>query len=854
MTSTRLPDGSGPPPQSRERAAETRAQQLISFARQTPVNAFATVSVSLATMVLLWPAAPHGWLALWVVAHFAVSLFALVRWARFRRRAPPSYVGARTLYRAIATSAASGALWGASAAFLAVLPTVQQMVLFLVIGCMSAGAATTLAAIPAAAIAYIGLAILPVVMYFVVQNDPVYFGLAVLALIMTLSMMMSSRIVYRFFSEELRARREHAALMAQFRVDREEWLSIAETAEAFALFDAADRLLLWNENYRSLLSLPAGFLHRGMSRREILRRAAHPLEEGEAHTAGEPMSTESWLARQLDPAAETAQPRIERLANGRWLLSTARRTAAGHAVFAHVDITELKRTQAALEYSREHFRSIVDNLPSALALKDADGRYRLVNRCLQDWLGRSAAQLVGSTDFDIFPPELAGAMARRDARVLADGELHTEQVDLPFADGRVHRVQLARFRLPQAVGDNAPLCVIGSDMTPYLLAEQRMQQAQKMEAVGLLAGGVAHNLNNLLSVIKGAAGLALEQSDSGAFVRSELEEINRAADRAATVANQLVTFANGSVLHQQVLQLNRVVEDLAGMLGNTLGHGIELSLRLDPALGTIRGDVSQLEQILVNLAVNARDAMAGTGRLVIETANVDVQPGADEGPDAVGPGRYTLLSVTDDGCGMDEETQARIFEPFFTTKASGEGTGLGLSTVYGIVQQSGGRVAVTSAPGAGASFRLYLPQVDAAAQNLGDPAPASDERVAGTETVLLVEDDADLRELAAHVLQRDGYRVLQSSRPAEAIRLCRDHHGAIELLLTDVLMPEMNGVELARRVAQLRPHIKVLCMSGYTRQIVDADAALPRDGHFLAKPFSPGDLRRKVRSVLDSGD
>ncbi len=387
--------------------------------------------------------------------------------------------------------------------------------------------------------------------------------------------------------------------------------------------------------------------------------------------------------------------------------------------------------------------------------------------------------------------------------------------------------------------------------------ESQLLQAQKMEAVGRLAGGVAHDFNNLLTAILGSVELLLADTAAAAKGREELEIIREAATRAQDLIRQLLAFSARQVLRPSVLDLNQLVGNVSKMLRRVIGEDVRLATTLATDLGPVRADRGQLEQILVNLAVNARDAMPDGGQLTIATANVEhavghqtASPHDHRSPPPPPPGPYVLLQVTDTGVGMSADVQAHLFEPFFTTKPRGKGTGLGLATVYGIVRQSGGHITVESTPGQGAQFRIYLPRVDAPVDALAGPG-AVRAPVTGTETVLLTEDDQLVRLLARTVLVRAGYAVLEAAGGQEALGLAESHSGPIHLLLTDVVMPDMNGRELMHRLAARRPDMKVLYVTGYSDEAVAQHGVLDPGTAFLPKPFTPEALTRKVREVLD---
>jgi nitrogen-specific signal transduction histidine kinase/CheY-like chemotaxis protein len=379
--------------------------------------------------------------------------------------------------------------------------------------------------------------------------------------------------------------------------------------------------------------------------------------------------------------------------------------------------------------------------------------------------------------------------------------------------------------------------------------EQQLRHAQKMEAVGRLAGGVAHDFNNMLTIISGYSGLLLDHPETLEPLRNYVNEIKNASARAASLTRQLLAFSRQQVLAPRVLDLNAVVANIEKMLKLLIGEDISLVTVLGERLWPIKADAGQLEQVLLNLAVNARDAMPDGGGLTIETANVEMDSTSAQAHFPLSPGPYVLLTFSDTGIGMDAETQARIFEPFFTAKEKGEGTGLGMAMVYGIVKQSGGYIWVSSEAGKGTTFRIYLPRTEVEVDESG-AARRGVEAQSGTETLLLVEDEEAVRGLVRNILRERGYTVLEASRGAEALELSELYAGRIDLLVTDVVMPQMSGRELARRLANSRPQIKVLYISGYADRAVWCEGGLDSGGAFLQKPFSPEALVGKVREVL----
>jgi signal transduction histidine kinase/ActR/RegA family two-component response regulator len=380
-------------------------------------------------------------------------------------------------------------------------------------------------------------------------------------------------------------------------------------------------------------------------------------------------------------------------------------------------------------------------------------------------------------------------------------------------------------------------------------SEQQLRMSQRLEAVGQLAGGVAHDFNNLLTVITGYSDLILTQLKEDDPLRHKADEVRKAAERAASLTRQLLAFSRKQVLQPKVLDLNSLVAEMSKMLRRLIGEDIELILALKPALARIKADPGQVEQVLMNLLVNARDAMPQGGKMVVETAQAELSEAYADMHIAVTPGQYVMLAVSDTGEGMDAETQKHIFEPFFTTKEVGKGTGLGLATVYGIVKQSGGNIWVYSEKGRGTTFKIYLPRVEEEAEHQSGGERV--ERLRGTETILLVEDEAMVRKLTRSILEENGYRVLEAANGEEALRLCSQYQGPIHLMVTDVVMPLMNGRELAQRMLDSCREVRVLYMSGYTDDAIVHHGVLDPSTHFLEKPFTPDALARKVREVLE---
>ena len=505
--------------------------------------------------------------------------------------------------------------------------------------------------------------------------------------------------------------------------------------------------------------------------------------------------------------------------------------------------------RAALRATEASYTTLVQHAPIGIYRSSADGRFLAVNAALVRMLGHDSAADVLALDLarDVYADP-----AERDRLVTRDSytEHDYDEVEATWKrkDGRLLTLQLNVRVARDAVGRVEYYETFVRDLTDQRRLQQQLVQSQKMEAVGRLAGGIAHDFNNLLTVITSYSDLLLEDLAPTDPMRQDVEQVRHAADGAAALTRQLLAFSRQQVLAPRVVNLSAVVQSIEKMLHRVIGEDVELVTSLDPDVGAVKADVGQLEQVLMNLAVNARDAMPTGGKLTLETGNVEHDPDYAREQEASPVRRFVMLAVSDTGIGMDEATRARIFEPFFTTKEPGKGTGLGLATVYGIVQQSGGFIWVYSEPGRGTTFKIYLPQVDAPPDAAG---VAATELPRGTETVLLVEDAAAVRAAVRQVLERQGYTVLEAPHGNAALALATAHEGPIHLLLTDVVMPGLSGRQVADQLKQLRPDTRVLYASGYTDDAVVRHGVLEAGIAYLQKPFTTGGLARKVREVLD---
>jgi two-component system, cell cycle sensor histidine kinase and response regulator CckA len=573
-------------------------------------------------------------------------------------------------------------------------------------------------------------------------------------------------------------------------------------------------------------------------------------------------------------------------------------------LFEHV--TDEARAGREVRNLNAFLDSIIDNIPAMMFVKNADDlRFQRFNRAGEELLGRPRETLIGKNDFDFFPREQAQFFHDKDLEVLSGrgmvdipeepiqtphGErwLHTRKIPILDVNGdpryllgiseditdrkrAEEALREAHRQLERRVEERtAELTKLNADLRQEIAerrraeealrrSEEELRQSQKMEAIGRLAGGIAHDFNNLLSIILSYSSMMMESLSPADPLRADAEQIAIAGARARDLTRQLLAFSRRQMMRPEVLDLAEVVQGLEPMLRRVLGEDIELSIAPTRPTALVKADPGQIQQIIMNLVVNARDAMPDGGKLVIETSDIqldDAHAARHVGAGAKG-GPHVQLTVGDNGAGMDPATQARVFEPFFTTKPKGKGTGLGLSTVLGIVQQSGGHVTVESALGRGSKFRIYLPRTDetrAPGVSTGGrhPTPTGPLR-RGSETILLVEDEGQLRVLARDVLRGAGYQVIDAPNAAEAVRLSERHAGPVHLLLTDIVMPHVSGRELARRLAVMRPRMRVLYMSGYTDDAVVQHGIVDPAIAFLPKPITPDVLLRKVRDTLDGG-
>ena len=524
-----------------------------------------------------------------------------------------------------------------------------------------------------------------------------------------------------------------------------------------------------------------------------------------------------------------------------------------------VDITERKQAEETLRRAEEQYRTLVEGAPVGIFRSTLEGRFLAANPCLARIFGYDSPEELMTQVTDI-AQQLYAEPGRRQQileQLARSPAWATYEVEFRRKDGKIITAEMHLRLARDPHGKALYLEGFVEDISERRSLEAQLRQAQKMEAIGRLAGGVAHDFNNLLTAILGYSDLILLRLNEQDPMRKDAEEIKKAAKQASALTSQLLAFSRKQMLQPVVLDLNAVVANVEKMLKRLIGEDIELITRLSPGLHRVKADPSQIEQVIINLAVNARDAMPNGGQLIIETANVTLDEEYTLHHMGARPGQYVMLAISDTGCGMDAETQSHLFEPFFTTKERGKGTGLGLATIYGIVKQSEGYIYVYSEPGAGTTFKIYLPRSDGGNGGIPaqQPVPVSGVRPRADETILVVEDNDLVRELISSVLGRAGYRVLEARNGAHALQVHQQFEGRIHLLVTDVVMPGMmSGRDLARRLTALIPGLKVLYLSGYTDNAIVHRGILDPGIAFLQKPFTADVLTEKVRQVLSSPD
>jgi two-component system, cell cycle sensor histidine kinase and response regulator CckA len=630
---------------------------------------------------------------------------------------------------------------------------------------------------------------------------------------------------------------------------------LAEREELFRLIseNAADMIAVVDMDGRRIFNSDAY--------QKILGYSAEELKNSSSMDQTHPDDRERVKAAAAEARRTGIGKNLEyriRCKNGTWLVLESTSSVIGDAsgvpeklVIVNRDITARRQASEALRLSEVSFRSVIENAPYGIYRAQASGKLLLVNPALQKMLGCESQtellQLNLTTDVYVDPLE-----HQRVNDLFTNQKDFTDvQVDWKRKDGKPIKARCTGWFVKSAIDGAAYFEVFAEDVTEKWLLERQLRMAQKMEAVGRLSGGIAHDFNNLLGVIIGYSQVLKRTLPPGTPFLEHAEEIEKAGQRAASLTRQLLAFSRQQVLAPAVLNINTLISEMEKMLPRLIGEDIEIVIALDPAIGRVKADHGQLEQVVMNLAVNARDAMPDGGKVIITTTNVVLDEAWTRSHPGSKAGDFVMLSVADTGTGIDSETLAHIFEPFFTTKERGKGTGLGLATVYGVVKQSGGYVWVESVLGKGAAFEIYLPRIEELVI-VPEPVAPIVEAFRGAETILLVEDADALRKLTHMLLEQHGYHVLVAANGAAALQLVEQKPERIDLLLTDVIMPGLNGRALAGRLELLQPGLKILYMSGYTDDAIMDHGVLESGTHLLHKPFSEENLIRKVREVLDA--
>jgi two-component system cell cycle sensor histidine kinase/response regulator CckA len=633
--------------------------------------------------------------------------------------------------------------------------------------------------------------------------------------------------------------REHSE--AQLRQSQEKYASMVHSSP--------DAITLRSLPDRRYLEVNEGFIRlTGYSAEEVLGKTPGELDlwvEQEPHQATLQMVETHGLVKGEEFRFRTKTGEIR---YGR--VSAVRVTINEQPCMLSVthDITDRKHAEAQLQRSEAQFRSLIHDAPYGIYRVTSDGQLLDVNPALVMMLGYDSEEelMRRNMEKDIYRdkqirPRLLKEHSYNDFRAV--------EAEWQRKDGKIITVKMTGHPVLQKDNSLAYFEVFTEDITERRTLERQLIQSQKMEAIGRLAGGIAHDFNNLLSVILGHSDILEQQAGTDGRLRKSVEATRNAAERAAALTMQLLAFSRKQLIEPTVIDLNQSVAEIQKMLHRIIGEDIELTIRLQPGLGYVRADSGQLGQVLMNLAVNSRDAMPSGGKLAIETANVELDDTYVRQHLGAKPGQFVMLAVSDTGIGMDAETLSHIFEPFFTTKEPGKGTGLGLSMVYGIIKQNNGYVMPYSEPGRGTTFKIYFPRT---VESLPAPLGVEKEIPGGSETILVVEDELALRELTCLLLQEAGYTVLESTGVEDAIATAKDSQRKIDLLLTDVVMPRLDGRELANQLVALRPNLKVLYMSGYTDDVIDHRGFLKQTTVLVQKPFTKAKLLRKVRETLDS--
>jgi len=868
------------------RMVAIRAGQVEQLYAQAPAGMYAGAMGSIILVVSLWWQIPQWKSITWLSLSLSVLTLRLLLVWRYRKERPQPEKAGRWKNLFVLGSAASGFLWGFTAIWLWPPDSVpHQCGIAVFLAAVAATAAANYAPVKEAYLSSILFVLPPLLGRLVLSGSPVLIMLGVIGVTYVLFLLRIGWSTHNLITESIRLRLRKTELIDSLRAVRDQ-LELRVKQRTAELLEANSRLteemaerrraeeagLLEKRKFQSLAdNTPLGIV---MMRQDGAFQYINPkFVELFGYEPEEVPMEGRWLRNAYPDDAYRKQvigawfEDMERFPIGESRPRTytvkckdgsdkiihfrSVQLPTGEHIVACEDITVSYQSEEELRRSEKKYRTILETIADGYHEVDLAGNLTLVNDSLCEIVGASREELIGRNyrDFVVVPD--AAEVYSRYNEVYQTGQPNQGfSFEIVRKDGKRLHVSASVALIRDEAGNPAGFRGIFRDITEQRRLAEKLTHATKMEAIGTLAGGVAHDFNNLLTAVQGYADILRRQMPSDSPFIEKLTQIGRAAERAAGLTRQLLAFGRKQVLNVSALNLNDVIADLEEMLRRLIGEDIELNTVLTPSLGTVKADAGQIEQILMNLVVNARDAMPKGGKLTIETANVVLDRQYTEKVPDLEPGPYIMFAVSDSGAGMDEQTRSRIFDPFFTTKDKGVGTGLGLSTVYGIVKQHRGHIAVYTELRRGSTFKVYLPLEEAeSVEQLMKPRPEA--HSAGTETVLVVEDEKIVRDLVSEALTMLGYSVLPASDPDEAVALSANHTGPIHLLVTDVVLPKMDGKSLCSYLSLTRPEMKVLYISGYTENFIVHRGVLDQGVHFMQKPFTIDDLAARVREVLD---
>lgn len=622
--------------------------------------------------------------------------------------------------------------------------------------------------------------------------------------------------------------------------------AIESIPDAFVLFDAEDKLVLSNQNYKDIFPHIAHKIVEGLAFKDLIQIL---ISEGNVVEAiGK---EELWIARRMENHLNPKNPVEQKLVDGTWVRFQERKTREGGIVGLRTDITPIKQAQEALRLSEQRFRAMFDNSPSAIIMKDTEGIFKMANREFQKWRNLSESEIIGKTVFHLYTKEYAEKLNRDDLYVIENQKGVEGEQEYMGGDGKLRNLSYVKFPVLTQEQEVLGVGAIYSDLTEIKKTETLLRETQKNEAVGKLAGGIAHDFNNLLQIIINYALLAQEEKGDSEELPDFLKQITLASERAATLTRQLLAFSRKTTLQKQPVNLGELAEEMMKMLGRVIGEDIDLQISNEANTPLVDADPGLLEQVILNLCINARDALPDGGVISMETAPFHVDFEFSQSHNWAMPGHYVLFSLSDNGTGMTVEVRDQIFEPFFTTKDVGQGTGLGLAMVQGIVQQHEGMIFVYSEKNVGTTFKIYLPVSED--ETLKDVQPQTTASQGGTETILIAEDEKEVRQLLEMLLRRKGYHVLLAVDGQEALEVFEKNADQINLAILDVMMPKHNGREIQTHISKTHPHLPVMFSTGYSDKILDAGLLETKGVHIISKPYAPAELYAKVREILDAG-